>query len=39
LTALARDKFSGLIFAEGEPILASLLFVYAVVSNPAGPTS
>src|SRR5580704_2659059 len=28
LAALARDKFSGLIFEEGEPILASLLFVY-----------
>jgi hypothetical protein len=39
LAALARDKFSGLIFEEGEPILASLLFVYVCGLNPAGPTS
>jgi len=37
LTDLARDKFSGLIFAESEPILGFLM--YAVGSNRAGPTS
>ena len=36
--SIAR-QFSELIFEEGEPILESLLFVYAVGSNPAGPTS